>query len=400
VILAPVLVAAAFTLSQVDVSHRAGAQDEPTIAASPTDPSVLIAATNDAGWGTAVFTSTDGGTTWTASNPLAGPIATDCAEGDPGAAIADDGRELVSYLAFPCASSTPGDASSSVYVSTRPGATGLWKPVLVIGAGGANDDKPAVTWDDGASSPHHGRAYLVWDRYTATEDRLVISHSDDGGQTWSGPRPVRGTSSTSGTVSVDGLAVGPRGTVYLTWEDENNAVWVSRATDGGQAFRAPVRIAATRFPFSPSCEENPESGGVAAIPAQARRCVDVNVSVAVRRGGVVVVYTARRRVGAQLGIYARRFDPALRWRSAPVRIRPSVGRVRSDQFMPVAAADRNSGLIWACWYDTSGDATRRSAVFTCSASRDGRRWAAALPVASARSDESGPPAGDLQFGDY
>src|SRR5262249_5615813 len=151
-----------------------------------------------------------------------------------------------------------------------------------------------------------------------------------------------------------------------------------RSTDGGQNFRTPVRVAATRTPFSPACDTS-AAGGSTAIPAQARRCVDTNDSLAVTHGQVVVVYTARAR-GNALAVYARRLSLALRRLSAPVRIRPPNGRVLSDQFLPVAAPDPSSGVIWACWYDTSGDATRRSVVFTCSKSRDGRRWANALPV--------------------
>src|SRR5262249_31370321 len=122
-------------------------------------------------------------------------------------------------------------------------------------------------------------------------------------------------------------------------------------------------------------------------------------SLAVRADRVVVVYTARV-TGSQVGVYARSFNSTLEKGSAPVRIRPSHDGLRSDEFLPVAASDPESGLIWACWYDTSGDTSRRSALFTCDLSRDGRRWAKALPVAAVRSDESRPPASDFQYGDY
>jgi hypothetical protein len=396
VIFAPLLVAAAVTLPQVDVSQQAGVQNEPTITASPRDPAVLLAASNDATWGVDAFTSTDGGTTWTPSHPLAEP-GTDCALGDPGAAITDDGRELVSYLTFPCASQSP-DPPSSVYVSSRAGPADSWEAVLVADSSEADNDKPVLVWDDVAASPHHGRAYLVWDRYTHSTDRLVVSHSDDGGRTWSVSHTVQGTSSRSGSDTVDGLAVGPSGTVYLTWEDDANVAWVTRSTDGGQSFQAPVPVAATHMAFSAACEAS-TTGGSTAIPAQARRCVDTNASLAVLSRRVVVVYTARGRRN-QLGVYARTFNSMLKRRSAPVGIRPPQRRLRSDQFMPVATADLHRRLVWACWYDTRGDPTRRSVLFTCSASRDGRRWAKALPVASVRLDESRPPADDFQYGDY
>jgi hypothetical protein len=395
--LAPLLSAAAVAFRQVDVSGRVGVQAEPTIAASPRDAKILLAASNDDEWGVATFSSADGGMTWTPSSPMPESFGADCAFSDPGVAIADDGRELVSYITIPCASASP-NPPISVYVSRRAGPGANWEPVLVASASNGDNDMPALVWDNGPSSPHHGRAYLVWDRSTRRTDRLVISHSDDGGRSWSDINTIRGTTSRFGPFPIGGLEVGAGGTVYVTWEDADNVAWVDRSTDGGQSFRAPVRVAATRMAFSAACQ-NPAAGGSTAVPAQAWRCVDANDSLAVTRGRIVVVYTARAR-GNVLAVYARRFSLVLRRLSAPIRIRPSNGRVFSDQFLPVTAADPNSGVIWACWYDTSGDVTRRSVLFTCSNTRDGRHWANALPVASVRSDESRPPANDFQYGDY
>jgi hypothetical protein len=395
VILPLLLVAAAVRVPQVNVSREGSAQDEPTIAASPRDPAVLLAASNDATYGVEAFTSTNDGVSWALSYPATDQGA-NCAEGDPRAVIADDGRELVSYLAAPC--DAPADARSSIYVSTRGGPADPWQPTLVAGTADADNDHPKASWDDVAASPYHGRAYLVWDRFTATADELVASHSDDGGRSWSAPAFVRGTRTRDGTATADDLEVGPDGTVYLAWEDTNNVAWLARSTNGGETFES-ARVAASGLPFSRTCENN-ETGGVTAIPAQARRCVDVNVTVAVLAHRVTAVYTTWRRGSRDLAVYARTFDPALRRRSKAVRIRPVRGRARSDQFMPAAAADRDGRRAWACWYDTRGDPTRRSALFTCSSSRTGLRWAPAQAVASVRSDESGPSADELQYGDY
>jgi len=57
-------------------------------------------------------------------------------------------------------------------------------------------------------------------------------------------------------------------------------------------------------------------------------------------------------------------------------------RSNSDQFWPASTVDRQSGDLWACFYDTSGDSNGKRAWFTCALSRDGRRWSAPARVAA------------------
>jgi hypothetical protein len=51
---------------------------------------------------------------------------------------------------------------------------------------------------------------------------------------------------------------------------------------------------------------------------------------------------------------------------------------KAEQFLPVAAVDATTGVLWACWYDTTFDPEAHRAWFTCSASRDGRTWGGPL----------------------
>jgi hypothetical protein len=39
--------------------------------------------------------------------------------------------------------------------------------------------------------------------------------------------------------------------------------------------------------------------------------------------------------------------------------------------------------LWACFYDTSGDSSRKKAWFTCTRSADGRRWSRPVRAADA-----------------
>jgi hypothetical protein len=58
----------------------------------------------------------------------------------------------------------------------------------------------------------------------------------------------------------------------------------------------------------------------------------------------------------------------------------------ADQFWPTSAVDAQTGELWACFYDTTGDSERKDAWFLCSRSRDGRHWA--QPVRIARQPEN------------
>jgi hypothetical protein len=71
-----------------------------------------------------------------------------------------------------------------------------------------------------------------------------------------------------------------------------------------------------------------------------------------------------------------------------VRWRGQVGPADpdSDQFWPASAVDAKTGKLWACFYDTSGDPSRERAWFSCTTSRDGRRWSTPVRAARASAD--------------
>ena len=55
---------------------------------------------------------------------------------------------------------------------------------------------------------------------------------------------------------------------------------------------------------------------------------------------------------------------------------------KADQFWPASAVDASTGKLWACFYDTSGDSDRQHAWFTCTSSRDGKRWSTPVRATS------------------
>ena len=82
-----------------------------------------------------------------------------------------------------------------MFVVVRSGPDAAWsKPIRVAALGRARlDDKPAIAVDNSPRSPHRGRVYLAWTRIARNVVfSIVLSHSDNGGRTWSKPVKVNG----------------------------------------------------------------------------------------------------------------------------------------------------------------------------------------------------------------
>jgi hypothetical protein len=113
-------------------------------------------------------------------------------------------------------------------------------------------DKPAITADNAASSPHFGNVYSCYSRFNSQQPdgpiKIGFSRSTDGGMTFSSPK----TLSTAAKVPTqDGrqgcsMATDSHGNVYVAWEDAVHKASVfklARSTDGGRSFSTPRVVA-------------------------------------------------------------------------------------------------------------------------------------------------------------
>ena len=378
----------------VNVSRARGAQAEVAIAVDPSRPAVLVAGSASYASASRVYGSANGGRTWT-SRPLPPPRGT-CSYGDPAVAIGPDGRQFYAFLAGSC------DGQSeriSLALATRRRAGAPWSSRLLrIEGATAMSDKNALAVDVSAASPYAGRLYLAWSRLFAptASYEVVVSHSDDDGATWSRAVRVSGARRTYQTYA--SLAVGDDGTLYVAWLTEDGRVLLDRSDDGGDHFRRDLPIASLPFTGA-SC---PFAGS--AIPAQATRCAAPapQVTADAAHGRVHVTYAARTPGGTGQDVWVRSFDAAtLSALGTRRRVNPPDGRAPSDQFLPASTVDATTGRLWACWYDTRGDPTRRRARYTCSSSADGgTTWTLPRRAAHAFSDETARAASPFQYGDY
>ncbi len=352
-----------------NVSRAPGAQTQVAVAADPRRSGVLLAASNDTSLRTIrVYTSVDGGGTWTSTaGPSLGVDA--CGRGDPAATVDDRGRQFVAFTVS--GSCSQDDQTPYVVVAVRSGLTAKWT-LRRLGA-----KRPADFWDDHPSlaTAPGGRVYAVWSRLLRWRyEGVVVSSTADGGRTWSSPRPI------DRRLSFPRLAtatVGPSGALYVAGADARFGIWVATSRDEGKHFRL-ARVA--RLPGNRTAGCATASGHP--TPFQGIRCLGPNPTVASLAGRVFVTYGVGwpgEPQSVRIGV----LDPSLRrvW-EGPI----GPFDAGADRFWPSSVADTKTGLLWACFYDTSGDPSRKQAWYSCTHSRDGRTWA--KPLRAARDSAS------------
>ena len=338
--------------ANVLVTRGANQGSQLSFAVDPGRPGVLFGTTDSL----IVRSSRDGGTTWERS---AGPHGV-CGFGWPRVLVAPGGREVLGFLAAkPC-----GDRLRPyLVVSSRSGPAAPWSPAVRVAPATWKwgfDDAPSLAVD-----PRSGRLYAAWSRnLDAKRTTVVTSASDDGGRTWSAPRPISAALEYPHRASV---AVGRDGVVYAAGIDVRYGIWVARSADGGRTFGAPRRAAPLLANPARYCGLT----GYTPLPNELRTCAGPDPTLLVDGDRVLVVYDDVGRNGTQdvlVTVLDSRLRPLFRTRVSP----PDRGK--TEQYLPAAGVDADTGTIWACWYDTTFDPHAHRSWFTCSASRTGRTW--------------------------
>jgi hypothetical protein len=113
------------------------------------------------------------------------------------------------------------------------------RPVTVARTGPDEDfDKNWTACDNYPDSPYYGHCYTAWDDF-GHFNRLLISTSTDGGQTWAPPRQVGNGAIGLGIQPI----VQPNGTVVAPTTNAVNKLIATRSVDGGATWEVPVKIA-------------------------------------------------------------------------------------------------------------------------------------------------------------
>ncbi|HEV8671286.1 MAG TPA: sialidase family protein [Candidatus Limnocylindria bacterium] len=270
-------------------------QNEPSIAVDPTDSLKLIAGSNDeqrqppCGPGPVrgsaapndcsffpnvgsdgVYTSSDGGVTWTNRGLLPG-----FTDSNPSNALVSDGDPVIVFGPKPSGSEFSFDTGARAYyaglasfatgaakgqqvpelltVSTSDDDGATWSaPVIAArGNGFKFNDKEDIWADRNPSSPFFGSVYISWTQFrgsifTFFAEPVMVSFSRDGGRTWSRPNQLSIAQNFAfGGRQGSVVRTGPNGEVYVIWEDSDRGgakQVIARSVDGGVSWTHPMDI--------------------------------------------------------------------------------------------------------------------------------------------------------------
>jgi hypothetical protein len=220
---------------------------EPSIAIDPRDSRRLVAAFQD---NAHISFSSDRGLHWQAATGIAPPDYR--VSGDVSVTYDNRGHAILCYMAFDHLGRDSywayGATRSGLFVrrSLDGGATWEANHIPIVEhptePGIPWEDKPYIVADD-TGGPYGGNLYVGWTRWTLSDSQILLSRSTDGGLTWSAPLEINGARGLprddNGALEGFAGAVGADGALYVAWSF-NDHIQFTLSRDGGRTF-APVR---------------------------------------------------------------------------------------------------------------------------------------------------------------
>ena len=360
---------------------------EPGIAVNPANPQQVVAVFQD---NAHAAYSQDGGKTWQVAEGV--DAKNYRVSGDVSTVFDNQGHAFVCYIAFDKLGTfnywARGATRNGIFVRRSVDGGKTWEanhiPVAEqpTGAGIPFEDKPYIVADN-SKSKFAGNLYVGWTRWRLTDSQMVISRSTDDGKTWSVPvevdaHPGLPRDDNGAAEGFDG-AVGPDGTLYVIWSQDDDLMFTS-SRDGGKTFsRARAIIHTAPIMFAIETLDRANGFPQIAIDPKSKR---LYVTWSDYRNGDLDVFISSSGDGGK------------HW-TAAARVNNDPVHNGVEQFFQWLAVDPVDGSVNVVFYDRRIDPRNRKQIVVLARSTDlGRTF-----NNYAWTDEAFE-AGGLFFGDY
>jgi len=361
---------------------------EPSVAINPSHPEQVVVAYQD---NAHIAYSGDSGRTWTTPPDTAPPNYR--VSGDVSVAYTKQGHAFLCYIAFDKLGTTNywahGATRNGIFVRRSADGGATWEKQDVAVAeqptqpGIPFEDKPYIVADN-SDGPYAGTLYVGWTRWTLTDSQILLSRSTDDGKTWSAPIEIdthRGLPRDDNGAN-EGFSgvVAPDGTLFVVWSDGNHIVLTS-SQDGGRTFK-PAQNVIDTAPIMFDVAGLERSNGFPVIDVDPKSGRLYVAWSDYRNGGVDVFCSTSTDRGET-------WTPAARVNSDPIHN-------GADHFFQWLAVDPTTGAANLVFYDRRGDPQNRKAIVVLARSTDGGESFTNY----AWTDTPFEPLQDIFFGDY
>jgi len=360
---------------------------EPGVAVNPSDPKQVVAVFQDNAHDAY---SRDSGHTWTVAEGVT--PSNYRVSGDVSTVFENQGHAFICYIAFDKLGTfnywAHGATRNGIFVRRSLDGGKTWEPEHIPVAEQSStpgipfEDKPYIIADT-SKSKYAGNLYIGWTRWRLTDSQMLISRSTDDGKTWSAPveideHPGLPRDDNGAAEGFDGT-VGPDGTLYVIWSQDDDLMFTS-SHDGGKSFsRARAIIHTAPIMFAIDTLDRANGFPQIAIDPTSKR---LYVTWSDYRNGDLDVFVSSSS------------DRGKHWSSA-ARVNNDPVHNGAEQFFQWLAVDPVDGSVNVVFYDRRVDPANKKQIVVLARSSDmGRSF-----MNYAWTDDPFE-AGGVFFGDY
>lgn len=335
---------------------------EPSVAVNAANPQQVVAVFQD---NVHASYSEDAGHTW---HPAEGAAPKNYkVSGDVSTVFDNQGHAFVCYIAFDKLGSfnywAHGATRNGIFVRRSLDGGKTWEPEHFpvaeqpTAAGIPFEDKPYIVADN-SKSKFSGNLYIGWTRWRLTDSQMVISRSTDDGKTWSQPieidaHPGLPRDDNGAAEGFDGV-VGPDGTLYSIWSQDDDLMFTS-SRDGGKSFsHARPIIHTAPIMFAIDTLERANGFPQIAIDPKSNR---LYVTWSDYRNGDLDVFLCSSS------------DRGKHW-TTPIRVNNDSVHDGVEQFFQWLAVDPTDGSVNVVFYDRRRDPENRKQIVVLARSTD------------------------------